>query len=90
MTVNTPNSGAYLAKLGNDCSNFRNALQALENDAAYLAAIGGTATLETVFGVDAPDAVAIMNTIGTVLPTNATVIAIQAFITSTEFIWGGN
>jgi proline dehydrogenase len=90
MTVNTPNSGAWMAKLGNDCTNFRNALTALLNDAAYLNAIGGAATLENVFLIDTADASAIMNTIGTVLPTNATVQEIQAFINSTEFLWGGN
>lgn len=90
MAVNLPNQGAYLQKLGNDCTNFRDALQTLINDAEYLAAIGGAATLETApFSVSPADAQNIMNTVGVVLPSNGTVQAIQAFIASTQFLWGG-
>lgn len=90
MPVNLPNPGSYLLQLGNDCKALRDSLQALINDAAYLSAIGGAATLEAApFSIDSADATAIMNTIGTVTPGNATVQAIEAFIAETEFIWGG-
>jgi hypothetical protein len=90
MAVNLPNPALYLSMLGQDCKALRVALQDLINDAAYLNAIGGAATLEAApFSLSAADATAIMNTIGTVTPANATVQAIQAFIASTEFVWGG-
>jgi hypothetical protein len=90
MPVNLPNPGTYLSQLGSDCANFRDALQRLLNDAAYLSAIGGVATLEAApFNIDAADAQAIMNTVGIVTPGNGVVQSIQAFIASTEFLWGG-
>jgi hypothetical protein len=90
MAVNLPNPGTFLGQLGDDCTTFRDALQRLINDAAYLTAIGGAATLEAApFSLSSADATAIMNTIGSVTGTNATVEQIQAFIASTEFIWGG-
>ena len=90
MPVNLPNPGSYLLQLGNDCKALRDALQNLINDAAYLNAIGGAATLEAApFSIDATDAQAIMNTVGIVTPGNATVQAIEAFVATTEFLWGG-
>ncbi len=90
MAVNLPNPGNYQQKLGADVVALRVALQALINDAAYLNAIGGAATLEAApFNLAAADATLIMSTVGAVTPTNTVVQSIQAFLVQTEPLWGG-
>lgn len=89
MAVNVPNTSVYTSQLGQHCTAFRDALQALLNDAAYLNAMGGTSFLETTLGIDATDAQEIVNVVGAVTPSNTTVQAIQGWINSTEFLWGG-
>lgn len=90
MTVNAPNPGLYTSQLGNHCVALRNALNDLLNDSAYLASMGGTVFLEAAPMNLAPaDATVVMNTVGAVIPTNAVVQALQAFIATTEPLWGG-
>lgn len=90
MAVNTPNPGVYFQQLGSDVTNFRDALARLINDGKYLNSIGGSAALQAApFNLSPQDAANVMNTVGTVTPTNATVVSVQAFIDSTEFLWGG-
>jgi hypothetical protein len=90
MAVNTPNPGNYLAKLGQDLVNFRNALQTLMNDANYLNSMGGVAMLEAApFNMTAADAQYVVNAIGAVTPTNAVVTAINNYLNGTQQLWGG-
>lgn len=90
MAVNLPNPGTYLAQLGNDVVMFRDALQRLLNDAAYLASIGGVTALEAPpFSLSAADAQLIMSTVGGVTPSNPVVVSIEGFLTATEPLWGG-
>lgn len=91
MAVNTPNPGVYFTNLGAHVVNFRDALQALLNDAAYLNAMGGATFLEAApFSLSSADAATVMNTVGQVTPANSTVQAIQSFLASTEPLWGGS
>lgn len=91
MTVNIPNPGTYLAQLGQHIVNLRDAMDDLTDDAAYLAAMGGTAFLEAApFSLSASDAALIMNTIGTVTPTNATVESINGFLAASVSLTGGS
>jgi len=90
MAVNVPNPGLYQQQLGNHVTAFRNALQTLINDAAYLNAMGGAAFLTSAMGISADDATAIVNSIGGVTPGNATVQALNNWISGTQFLWGGN
>ena len=90
MAINVPNPGIYFSTLGAHAVAFREALQDLLNDAAYLQAMGGATFLEAApFSLSAADAAVVVNTIGAVIPTNPTVEAIQAFLASTEPLWGG-
>lgn len=90
MAINVPNPGSYLGQLGNHCTAFRDALNNLVNDAEYLASMGGVAFLTaTPFSLSTGDAEVIMNTVGAVTPDNSTVEALQAFIATTEPLWGG-
>jgi len=89
MSVNVPNPGSYQAQLGNHCVAFRDALQDLLNDSTYLTAMGGASFLETSLGLSAADATAVMSSVGAVTASNTTVQAIQAWIATTEFLWGG-
>lgn len=90
MAINVPNPGAFESMLGQHVTQFRDALQALINDAAYLTSMGGAAFLEAApFSMTAQDAQVVMNTIGTVTPSNPTVATLQAFIGTTEPLWGG-
>lgn len=88
--VNLPNPGTYAQQLGGHVVAFREALQNLLNDAAYLNSQGGTAFLTAPpYSFNASDAALIMATVGAVTPTNTTVEAIQAFLAQTEPLWGG-
>ena len=88
--INAPNPGVYFQTLGAHAVAFREALQNLLNDAAYLQSMGGIAFLEAApFSLSPTDAQLIMNTIGAVVPSNTTVQAVQAFINTTEPLWGG-
>lgn len=88
--VNLPNPGTYFIGLSQHITAFRDALQELLNDAAYLNSQGGAAFLEAApYSLSAADATLIMTTVGAVTPTNATVEAIQAFLAQTEPLWGG-
>jgi len=93
MAVNVPNPGSYQAQLGQHCVNLRMALQALLNDSAYLTSMGGTAFLTAAqpngLGLSSVDATNIMNIIGGVTPTNATVQSLQTWINSSQPLWGG-
>jgi hypothetical protein len=91
MAVNVPNPGSYMGLLGGHCTAFRDALNNLINDAAYLQSMGGATFLEAApFNLSPTDAAVVMSTIGVVTPTNTTVVTLQAFIASTEPLWGGN
>jgi len=93
MAVNVPNAGNYQQSLGAHLVAFRDALQRLLNDAAYLNSMGGLTFLQAAppagMGLSAADAQIIQNSIGVVIPTNATVIAIQNYLATTEALWGG-
>jgi hypothetical protein len=91
MTVNAPNPGAYQQGLGAHIVAFRDALQRLINDAAYINSIGGSSGLISIGAgaISQADADLIVNTIGVVTPQNAVVQQIQAFVASTEPLWGG-
>lgn len=89
MAVNTPPPSSYQVNLGAHVVAFRDALQVLLNDAAYLNSMGGATFLETTMGMSAADAQTVVSTIGAVTPGNSTVQSIQAFLASTETLWGG-
>ena len=90
MAVNLPNPGVFEAQLGQHVTAFRDALQAILNDAAYLNSMSGAAFLESApFSLSAADATTIMNTVGAVTPSASLVQSIQNWITSTEPLWGG-
>lgn len=90
MTVNTPNPGNYQQQLSQHIVQFRDSLQNLLNDAAYLNSVGGAAFLTAPpFNMSTADANLIMSTIGVVTPTNSVVQSIQAFLVNTEPLWGG-
>jgi hypothetical protein len=90
MAINVPNSGIYQQQLGAHLVQFRDALQQLLNDAAYLNSMGGAAFLTSAqMGISPADATTIVNTVGAVTPQSTVVQQIQAFIASTEPLWGG-
>lgn len=90
MAINVPNPGAYEQLLGQHCVAFRMALDNLLHDAAYLASVGGANFLTAApFNMGADDAALIMSTIGAVTADNPVVQTLQAFIASTEALWGG-
>lgn len=93
MAVNVPNSSLYQQQLSDHAVAFREALDDLLHDASYLTSMGGatflTAAVPNGIGLSSPDATLIMNTIGAVVPANATVQALQAWIDSTRQLWGG-
>jgi hypothetical protein len=90
MAVNTPSpASAYVANLGQHCTQFRDALQRLMTDATYLNEQGGSTFLQSL-GLDSGDAQSIAATIGAITPDNPVVAQVQAFITQTVFLWGGN
>jgi hypothetical protein len=90
MAVNTPNPGAYQQQLGQHAVALRDALQALLNDAAYINSMGGQTFLTGALGLAPADATTIMSTIGAVTPASTVVQQVQAFIVSTQPLWGGN
>lgn len=91
VTVNVPNPGVYQQQIGQHITAFRDDLQRLLNDAAYLNSVGGAAFLTAPpFNLSAADANLIVSTVGAVTPANATVQSIQAFLASTEPLWGGS
>lgn len=90
MAVNTPNPGTYFGDLGAHLVAFRDSLQRLINDAAYLNAAGGAAFLQAApFNLTTTDAQLVVSTVGAVTPANSVVQQIQAFLASTEPLWGG-
>jgi hypothetical protein len=90
MAINTPApTAAYVANLGQHAVDFRDALQRLLTDATYLNEQGGATFLQSL-GLDSGDASTIASTIGAITPDNEVVQQVQAFITSTVFLWGGN
>lgn len=91
MAVNLPNSGSYLAQIGQDLVNLRIALDNLLRDGAYINAMGGAAFFEAApFNMTAADATALANAIGAVTPSNPTVTAIENFLNSAvAFTAGG-
>jgi hypothetical protein len=85
--LNTPNPGVWESQLGQTFVNFREAYQAIVNANNYVAAIGGTATLEGApFNFDTTDAQALVAALGNV----ANLAGITAAIADTEPFWGGN
>jgi hypothetical protein len=90
MPINVPNSGAYQQQLGQHVTQFRDALQQLLNDAAYLQSMGGSAFLQAApFNMSQVDADKIMATVGAVTPQNSVVSSLQAWIATTQPLWGG-
>ena len=90
MATNTPNPGLYFQQLGQDIVNLRIALNALLRDGAYLNAVGGAAFLQAApFNLSETDAQAWVNAIGVVTPTNPTIQAIEAYLTSAIPLTGG-
>jgi hypothetical protein len=90
MPINIPNPGLFEQQLGQHCVDFRKALDNLLHDAAYLSSVGGASFLTGApFNKGADDAALIMNTVGAVTADNPVVQTLQAFIASTEALWGG-
>lgn len=90
MPVNVPNSLAYYMQLGNHIVALREALADVVQDATYLNDMGGSAFLQAQFQTDQPTADNIAAVIGAATATNATVQAVEAFITAATFVTGGN
>jgi hypothetical protein len=91
MAVNVPNPGSYLATIGQHLVNLREAINDLVQDGAYINAMGGAAFLSAApMNIDAADAQFIANNIGAITPNNTTVEAINAFLTATITLTGGN
>lgn len=90
MAVNVPNSGTYQQQLGAHVTQFRDALQQLLNDAAYLNSMGGSTFLQGApFNLAPADADKIMQTVGAVTPQNSVVSQLQTWLASTQPLWGG-
>ncbi len=90
MAVNVPNSGTYQQQLGQHVTTFRDALQQLLNDAAYLNSMGGSAFLTAApFSLSQTDADKIMSTVGAVTPAATVVQQLTAWLNSTQALWGG-
>lgn len=84
--LNTPNPGSYEQQLGAQFVAFRNAYQAIVNQNAYVASIGGSATLQAApFSFSAQDANALVAALGNI--TN--LAGIVAAIAGSEPFWGG-
>ena len=91
MTINIPNPGGYFQQIGNDVVALRVALNDLIRDAKYINAVGGAAFFQAApFNLSAADAQQLASVIGAVVPTNPTVIAVQAFLDSAETLTGGS
>jgi hypothetical protein len=88
MSVNLPNSGIYQQQLGQHCTAFRDALNALKQDATYINGNGGAALLESL-GIDPSDAQQIVSVVGAITDANSVVVQVETFIQSTVFLWGG-
>ena len=83
---NVPNPGTYIAKLGQDMTNARNAIQTVLDDNTYLVQNGGAAFLEAApFNFSAADAAAWIAAFG-----NWTNAAITTAIADSVPTWGGN
>lgn len=93
MAVNVPNPGVYMVQLGQHLVNLREALNDLVQDGQYLNAMGGAAFLQAAvpngIGLAPADATAVAASIGAVTPQNATVVAVNAFLSSAITITGG-
>lgn len=84
---NIPNPGSYLAKLGQDIANLRNAYQTVLDDNTYLVQNGGTAFLEAApFSFSPTDAAAWIAAFGNFASQPALVTAINDSVPT----WGGN
>lgn len=90
MAINVPNPGVYQQQLGQHIIQFRDALQALLNDAAYLNSVGGATFLTGTMGLTPADATTVMNTVGAVTPQNSVVQSLQNWLATTQPLWGGN
>lgn len=83
---NVPNPGTYIAKLGQDITNARNAIQVVLDDNTYLVQNGGAAFLEAPpFNFTSADAAAWIAAFG-----NWTNPAIATAIADSVPTWGGN
>ena len=90
MAVNVPNTGNYQQQIGQHITTFRDALQVLLNDAAWLNSMGGAAFLTSAqMGLSQTDADKIVSTVGAVTPQSTVVQQIQAFLANTQPLWGG-
>ncbi len=90
MAINVPNPGTYQQQLGQHVTAFRDALQQLLNDAAYLNSMGGAAFLTAApFSLSQTDADKIMQTVGAVTPNAAVVTQLNNWLTSSQPLWGG-
>lgn len=91
MAVNVPNPGTYFSQIGQHLVALREAINDLTQDGTYLNAMGGATFLEGApFNLSAADATNVANIIGVVTPTNATVTAINNYLTSAVSLTGGN
>jgi hypothetical protein len=98
MTANVPNPGSYLSAIGNDLTNLRDVLRSLVDKNSYILSNGGIAFLEAPvpngLGMSAPDATALIATLGNMANLSAYAngaVATQTlnFIANGEPFWGG-
>lgn len=99
MATNVPNPGSYLASIGNLFTDIRDNMRAVQDQANYIASMGGTAFLEAAYpnglGMSATDAAALIASLGNMSAvatgyqggTPAPQLNYQA---NTEPFWGGN
>lgn len=86
MAENVPNPGAYLAKLGNDITNLRDAYQTVLDDNTYLTDMGGAPFLQAApFNFSSGDAAAWIAAFGNFASLPALVTAINNSVVT----WGG-
>lgn len=86
MAVNLPNPASFESQIGQQFVVFRSAYQAVVNQNAYVASIGGAAALEAApFSMSAQDAQALVAALGNITNLAGIVNAING----TEPFWGG-
>jgi hypothetical protein len=84
--INVPNPGTWESQVGQQFIEFRNAWVAIVNQNAFVAAIGGAATLEAApFSMSSNDAAALIAALGNITNLAGT----QAAINGTQPFWSG-
>jgi hypothetical protein len=86
MAVNLPNPGSFESQIGLQFVQFRTAYQAIVNQNAYIASLGGAAALEAApFSMSTQDAQALVAALGNITNLAGIVNAIDG----SEPFWGG-